>query len=670
MGNQHKNNFQVQPKIFALTLLLVFLFGAKTSATKTFLSQKIIFGLYNPSRLQLVSTSYNLSNVKKLYQNSNLGNIFTAQIPPEKFSEFAADADVKYAEKNQEVSAAAFGSTDPFFTTDATAEDKQWYLPKIKLPDAWDYSRGSTSVVVAIIDTGIHASHLDLNDGRVIAGFDETKNVDIAANANSDDNGHGTAIAGVIGAVPNNQKGIVGIDWNISLMPVKVLDSTGSGDIATIASGIVWAADHGASIINLSLGGSGFPNNATLSDAVTYAFNKGALIISAAGNDTANQGSNLDQNPVYPVCEDNGQNMVLGVAASDVKDVKADFSNFGIQCVDITAPGKKIITTAFIPSDPSDNILIYASGTSLATPIVSGVAALIKSANPSYSNTQIRDLILNTADSIDALNQTNCLGSSCNGFLGHGRIDALSALAPQPIFNNTLVREFATGKVYLVSGGIKHYASPFVLTQQFANSQILNEIAGQLANFTNGNPIAPTTGTLVKTQTDPTVYYIDNGVRRPLTYLVFVSRQLSFANVKIMADADLAVIPLADWYWPPDGTLVLIKGNPTVYVMDQGLARPVTYFVFTQRKLSFAKVISVSTDEFSHVPRPADTYWLSPLDGTLVKSATDPTVYVIENQTKHALSGPAFSARGYKFTNVKKLPQAEIDVIAPGANIL
>src|SRR5581483_11613207 len=105
----------------------------------------------------------------------------------------------------------------------------------------------------------------------------------------------------------------------------------------------------------------------------------------------------------------------------------------------------------------------------------------------------------------------------------------------------------------------------------------------------------------------------------PLTYLVFVSRGFSFGNVKTLSEPDVLSIPLGDWYWPPDKTLVLIKGNPTVYVMDSGVARPTTYFVFTQRKLSFAKVISVTAEEFSHVPKPPDKFWLAPLDGTLVK---------------------------------------------------
>lgn len=656
----------------AIALLVVFLFSPTNRSAAAASPGKIIVSVYDARAIAGLASEYGLSHYSKLY---GPGNVYEATMDTSELPILLRDSRVIYAEADEVVSAAALGvsqvitTNDPFFTTDSTAEDKQWYLPKMQVPDAWAYSKGSSNVIVAVIDTGIHASHLDLNDGRVMAGFDMTQNQPIEIGANSDDNGHGTAVAGIIGAVPNNHKGISGVDWNVSLMPVKALDAQGNGDLATISQAIVWAADHSANIINLSLGGAGFPNDITLSNAVSYAFNKGVLIVAAAGNDTAAQGLNLDSEPVYPVCEDNSQNMVLGVAASDFQDHKATFSNFGINCVDITAPGKKILTTGYLPSNPSDDILIYASGTSVATPMVAGVAALIEAEKPSITNKQLRDLILNTADNIDSINFGNCLNASCSGFLGHGRINALSAVVPQPILNNTLVQEESTSRIYLISGGTKRYVSPFVFAQRFASTPVVAETADLLANYTLGQAVAPITGTLVKGASDPTVYYIDGDYRRPLTYLVFTSRNFSFANVKVMPDTDVATIPTADWYWPPDGTLVLIKGSPTVYVMDQQVVRPVTYFVFTQRRLSFAKVIAVTDDEYSHLPHPKDNYWLAPLDATLVKSATDPTVNVIEAGTKRPISGTAFAARNYKFGNVKILPQAEIDVISPGTPI-
>jgi hypothetical protein len=178
--------------------------------------------------------------------------------------------------------------------------------------------------------------------------------------------------------------------------------------------------------------------------------------------------------------------------------------------------------------------------------------------------------------------------------------------------------------------------------------------------------LPPLDGTLIKAQSDATVYFVSNGNKLPLNYLVFVSRNFSFANVKTLPDADANTIPTGGWYWPPDGTLVLIKGDPTVYVMDKQVARPVTYFVFSQRKLSFSKVVTVTTDEFSHIPRPQDSFWLPPLDGTLIKSAANATVYVMENGVKRPLSSNAFIIRKYSFKNIKVLPQAEVDVIQPG----
>ncbi|MGE5392307.1 MAG: S8 family serine peptidase [Candidatus Saccharibacteria bacterium] len=586
------------------------------------------------------------------------------------------DSRVEYAEADGSVAASSISvqalttADDPFFTTDSSQEDKQWYLPKIKLPDAWGYGTGSNSVTVAIVDTGIHAQHIELNDGRVVEGYNVLSGQTIPANSSSDDNGHGTAVAGVIGAIPNNGKGIAGVDWHVNLMPVKALEADGTGVVSSVAAAILWAADHGADIINLSLGGQSFGNDLTLNNAIVYAHNKGAVIVAAGGNDSADNGLNLDTNPVYPVCSDAGSNLIIGVAATDFQDKKAAFSNFGINCIDISAPGKKILTTAFLPSDPSNNVLIYGSGTSLAAPIVSGVAALLKSNNPGLTNDDIRNIILKTADNIDALNQTNCLGSSCNGFLGKGRINALSALSPQPLLDGSLVREAETGKTYLISGGVKRYVSNFVFNQRgFSQDSVAAETNGQLANYQFGQALPPLNGTLIKGQLDPIVYVIDNGVKRPLTYYIFVSRGFRFSDVKTLPEPDVNVIETGEWYWPPDGTMVLIKDNPTVYVMDQSVRRPVTYFVFTQRKLSFARVIRVTTDEFSHLPVPPDAYWLPPLDGTLVKSANNPTVYLLQNGRRSAVSYEAFVARNLRFGSIVTIPQAELDVIEPGPEI-
>jgi len=320
-----------------------------------------------------------------------------------------------------------------------------------------------------------------------------------------------------------------------------------------------------------------------------------------------------------------------------------------------------------LPSDPSNNILIYGSGTSLAAPIVSGVAALLKSNNSSLTNTEIKNILLRSTDNIDALNQNSCLGKSCNGFIGEGRINANSALSPQPLLEGALIKEAGTGVIYYITGGKKKQVTDFVFKQRgFSQSEVLNEVNSQLSSLPTSTPMTPLEGTLVKDMTDPTVYIIHQELKRPLLNLVFHSRNFKFSDVQTMSGAELQIIPTGEWYWPPDGTMVLVTGNPTVYVMDNNVKRPVTYFVFTQRKLSFARVVTVTPDEFGHLPQSPDQYWLSPLDGTLVKSQTDPTVYLIFEGAKRALTYEAFIARNLKFTDIKTLPQAEMDVIVPG----
>ncbi|MGE5297952.1 MAG: S8 family serine peptidase, partial [Acidobacteriaceae bacterium] len=384
----------------------------------------------------------------------------------------------------------------------------------------------------------------------------------------------------------------------------------------------------------------------------------------------AENGMNLDASPVYPICDDQGKNMVLGVAATDLSDQKAPFSNFGNACVDISAPGKMILTTGYLPSDPSDNVLIYGSGTSLAAPLVSGVAALMKSNRPELSNTQIRDIILRTADNIDSLNLNNCLSKTCSGLLGRGRLNAMAALSPQPLLDGSFVRQTSTNKIFRIVSGSKQYVSPFVFQQRgFDQKEVMPEYLEQLNTVAEIPALPPIEGTLIKSVSDPTVYVINDQLKRPLTYTVFVTRNFRFSDVKTMPEADVAALKAGDWYWPPDGTLVLVKGDPTVFVMNKGSRRAVTYFVFTQRKLSFARVMQVTPDEFSHIPKAPDAYWLPPLEGTLVKSASTETVYLIQNESRKPLSAEAFVNRKFKFSSIKSLPQAEIEVIMPGSPI-
>jgi subtilisin family serine protease len=288
----------------------------------------------------------------------------------------------------------ALVAIDPGYTDNSQNIDRQWALPRARFIDAWNKTTGNSSVVVAFVDTGVDQAHEDFQSSTFTAGYDFVSNKQIEPGSDSDDNGHGTLVAGVLGATTNNGVGVSGTNWHITLMPLKALDASGNGTSENVAKAIMWAADHGATIINLSLGGVGFGQDATLSSAISYAFKHNLVIVAAAGNDTAPNGGDLDKDPVFPICDDNAQNMVIGVTAIDVNDQKPSFANYGKSCVDVSAPGKRILST--IGRDPvtrakAPNSYAYASGTSLAAPYVSGQAALLKAMYPTATNAQIRD---------------------------------------------------------------------------------------------------------------------------------------------------------------------------------------------------------------------------------------------------------------------------------------
>jgi len=243
--------------------------------------------------------------------------------------------------------------------------DKQWNLRSINVESAWDETRGS-GITVAVIDTGITVVP-DLKDTKLVPGYDFVNDREDA----KDDNGHGTHVAGTIAQSTNNGFGVAGIAYEASLMPLKVLSSSGGGTVADIAEAIRFAADHEAAVINLSLGGGG--ESQVLREAIDYAHSKGVLIVAAAGN--ANQNS-----AAYPARYPH----VLGVAALDASGSKAPYSNFGAG-VDIAAPGGStdsnktggILQNTLNP-DTGESIFEYYQGTSMAAPHVAGVAALVK----------------------------------------------------------------------------------------------------------------------------------------------------------------------------------------------------------------------------------------------------------------------------------------------------
>ncbi|MFH1425884.1 MAG: S8 family serine peptidase [Candidatus Kerfeldbacteria bacterium] len=356
-----------------------------------------------------------------------------------------AEEVLEQLEDNPEVEEAALNyKRHATVTPNDTYYANQWHHSDadagISSEDAWADQTGTYSVVIAIIDSGIDTDHPDIEDnlwlnGDEIAdnGIDDDSNgyiddvngydfVDDDKNPNPQpdgvdndsqngaDNGvtHGTHVGGLVGAVGNNGKGVAGVAWKTKLMAVRVLDDEGGGLDSGIIEGIEYAVDNGADIINMSLGGAG--ESALLEAAITYAKDNGVLVVAAAGND----GININSTPFYPACYDS----VIGVAAHKSSMEAAAFSNYGSNCVDLSAPGYQIFSTVYINAAYGFTASYdYESGTSMSTPIVSGIAALLLSEESSLTRSQLREVI--TKNTVD-------IGLGSN--FGSGRADANIAL--------------------------------------------------------------------------------------------------------------------------------------------------------------------------------------------------------------------------------------------------
>ncbi|HOW86958.1 MAG TPA: S8 family peptidase [Candidatus Aminicenantes bacterium] len=279
----------------------------------------------------------------------------------------------------------------------------------IKAVTAWDEARGDAETVIAIVDTGVDLDHPELIAKLVGYGHDFVNGDEEAG----DDNWHGTHVAGIAAADTNNGAGIAGVARDCRILPVKVVAADGNGYYSWIIDGIIWAADHGADVINLSLGGD--VDDPFLEDACRYAHDKGVVIVAAAGNDG-------QPGVLYPAAYDD---YVLAVAASDYNDALAGFSNYGPE-VDVAAPGVWILGPApqwyvgegYLP-------YLFASGTSAAAPHVAGLAALLRSAKPDLTVDQVMQIIRYTADDI---NRTSLPGRDDHA--GYGRINMERALVP------------------------------------------------------------------------------------------------------------------------------------------------------------------------------------------------------------------------------------------------
>jgi thermitase len=283
---------------------------------------------------------------------------------------------IEYAEPNY-VFSATWTPNDTYYS------GYQYGLQTTQTNLAWDVAQGSSTQEIAVLDTGVDYTHPDL-DGKTILGYDFVDD----DNAPMDLNGHGTHVAGIAAAETNNATGIAGTAPNTKVLAVRVLDAAGSGTLEDIADGIRYAADSGAEVINMSLGCN--CHTVALEDAVNYAYNKGVVLVAAAGNDN-----------VSTTFEPASYTNVIAVGAVNDRDRKATFSNYGTW-VDVVAPGVGIASTY------PNNQYVYMDGTSMASPYVAGLAALLK--GQGRTNVQVRQAIELTADPVSGTGKNSRYG--------------------------------------------------------------------------------------------------------------------------------------------------------------------------------------------------------------------------------------------------------------------
>lgn len=278
---------------------------------------------------------------------------------------------------------------------DALYSEYQWNLPVIETEKGWNVSKGSNNVLIGVLDTGVQLDHPDLK-GKLADGTNL-----VSSDAPPDDDvGHGTHVSGIIAAAVNNGEGVAGLTWYNKVLPVKVLDSSGAGSTYTVAEGVIWATDHGAKVINMSLGN--YAEAAFLHDAIKYAYDHDVVLIAASGND------NTDR-PGYPAAYPE----VFAVASTNSDGTRSPFSNYG-DYIDVAAPGMSIASTY-----PGSQYAAL-SGTSMASPHVAALAGLIRSINPDLTNAEVMDIMRKTAKDLGNKGKDN--------YFGYGQIDIVRAL--------------------------------------------------------------------------------------------------------------------------------------------------------------------------------------------------------------------------------------------------
>ncbi len=399
----------------------------------------------------------------------------------------------------------------PVFALAQTPNDskygQQWYLEQVDAPTAWDTGTGSDDVIVAVLDTGVDLDHPDLKGNIWVNDDEESGN-----NVDDDDNGfvddvygwdfvqddnapvpsangseaavsHGTLIAGLIGAKGNNAAGVAGVMWDVQIMSVRMLNASGSGDAVTAAKAVDYAVANGADVINLSFAGDNADK--VLRTAIQRAYNAGVVVVAAMGN----EGRDTDSVAVYPAClRDGDHDWVIGVASSDKRDEPSTFSNYGSTCTDLAAPGEDIYGLSY-ENKAQGFTSAYGglwSGTSMASPLVAGAAALLRSAFPLLSVDNVRNAIKLSVDPLTGLT------ASQKAKYGAGRLNVAEALVIAATYASTTEAEEEVIEVAPETSETDSETTPLP-NYPATNSIVLGASAGQSPIVTVANTDGTTT---------------------------------------------------------------------------------------------------------------------------------------------------------------------------------
>ena len=533
---------------------------------------------------------------------------------------------VAYAELNY----VARASADAVYPNDPTFGD-QWHMRRIYAPEAWAVTSGSSTLVVAVLDSGVDSSHPEFYrqfHDPLLPGWDYIN----GDNNPNDDYGHGTHVTGLIAAAANNRLGVAGLAPNIKILPLKVLDASGAGDFYNVAKAIRRAADFGAQVMNLSLGGLvQFAEQQTLQSAVDYAVARNVLVVAAAGNCAqGGQGCGYPNPMFYPAACTGA----FAVAASDHFDNWAAYSNYK-PYVSLAAPGG-LAEDALLSTVPGGYGFKY--GTSMATALASGAAALVWTMQPAASYQQVGGILKDTADKVGAnplTGQPLTYTNGRNDYFGYGRLNVGQAV--RRAYPPTLT-PIAETQEFLLGGS---------LTQQSRLLKLINPSSQQVqwrATVVRGNSwlnSIPTSGSAAYNSAGALVMQVSSAALGPGLYFgtVRVEPQpssISFASFDIEVQLHISNIlrrtffpattrdwAASEWFDPLSDPTRQALGLANNEVRQLRLPFPISFYGVTQTR------IGISDNGVVILGQPR-TYQMYPPEGCLqTAAAPNDAIYVL-----------------------------------------